>query len=98
LKNFNLSDRVKLRFDAQLFNAFNHPSFDAPNNNLSLNPCFGPNTQTAPGGFSCNWHGTIPAVAGSGPIGDGQVAFGSGITQGTIGSPRLITLALHLTF
>jgi hypothetical protein len=63
-----------------------------------LNPCFGPNTQTAPGGFSCNWHGNIPAVGNSGPIGDGQVAFGSGIVQGTLGSPRLIQFALHLTF
>lgn len=97
-KNFNLTERYKLRFDAQFFNIFNHPSFDAPNSNLSLNPCFGPNTQTAPGGFSCTWHGNIPAVAGSGPIGDGQVAFGSGIVQGTLGSPRLIQFALHLTF
>ena len=97
-KNFNLTERYKLRFDAQFFNLFNHPSFDAPNSNLSLNPCFGPNTQTAPGGFSCTWHGNIPAVAGSGPIGDGHVAFGSGIVQGTLGSPRLIQFALHLTF
>jgi Carboxypeptidase regulatory-like domain len=97
-KNFNLTERYKLRFDAQFFNIFNHPSFDAPNSNLSLNPCFGPNTQTAPGGFSCTWHGNIPAVAGSGPIGDGQVQFGSGVVQGTLGSPRLIQFALHLTF
>jgi hypothetical protein len=37
-------------------------------------------------------------VAGSGPIGDGQVQFGSGIVQGTLGSPRLIQFAAHLTF
>jgi hypothetical protein len=98
LKNFKLSERFKLRFDAQFFNLFNHPSFDTPNSNLSLNPCFGPNVQTAPGGFSCTWHGNIPSVAGSGPIGDGKVQFGSGVIQGTLGSPRLIQLALHLTF
>ena len=97
-KTFNLTERFKLRFDAQFFNIFNHPSFDAPNSNLSLNPCFGANTPTAPGGFSCTWHGNIPAVGASGPISDGQVAFGSGIVQGTLGSPRLIQFALHLTF
>jgi hypothetical protein len=98
-KNFNLTERYKLRFDAQFFNLFNHPSFDVANSNLSLNPCFGPNLPTAPGNpFACMWHGNIPAVAGSGPISDGKVAFGSGVVQGTIGSPRLIQFALHLTF
>jgi hypothetical protein len=101
-KSFNLNERFKLRFDAQFFNLFNHPSFDVANNNLSLNPCFGPNAQTAPAlvqfGAACTWHGNIPAVAGSGPISDGQVRFGSGVVQGTLGSARLITFALHLTF
>jgi hypothetical protein len=101
-KNFKITERIALRFDAQFFNLFNHPSFDAPNNNLTLDPCFGPNSQTAPGlvasGGACGWLGNIPAVAGSGKIGDGTAQAGGGIIQNTIGSPRLIQLALHLTF
>ncbi|MGH9741642.1 MAG: TonB-dependent receptor domain-containing protein, partial [Candidatus Acidiferrum sp.] len=58
-KLFKLNDRFTLRYDAQFFNLFNHPSFDAPNNNISLNPCFGPNLQTSPA-FGCQWQGTIP--------------------------------------
>ena len=97
-KNFKLSERVALRFDAQFFNLFNHPSFDAANNNLTLDPCDGPNTQTAPGGFSCPWLGNVPAVAGSGILGNGTAQAGEGVVQNTLGSPRLIQFALHLTF
>ena len=86
-----------LRFDAQFFNLFNHPSFDAPNANFSLDPCFGPNIQTSPS-QGCQWAGTIPAAAGSGTIGSGKVPTGLGFIQNTIGSPRLIQFALHLSF
>ena len=98
-KNFKLSERFRLRFDAQFFNLFNHPSFDAPNNNLTLNPCDGPNTQTSPSGFSCQWLGVVPGLTGSGgPIGSGTAQFGEGVIQNTLGSPRFIQFALHLTF
>jgi hypothetical protein len=97
-KLFRLNERFSLRYDAQFFNLFNHPSFDAPNNNISLNPCFGPNLQTSiPNG--CQWQGTIPAVPPSTKaFGDGTVPFGSGFIQSTLGSPRLIQMSLHLTF
>ena len=39
-KNFKLTERFRLRFDAQAFNIFNHPSFDTPNNNVEFNPSF----------------------------------------------------------
>ncbi|HXJ47057.1 MAG TPA: TonB-dependent receptor [Candidatus Dormibacteraeota bacterium] len=104
VKTWKITERFSLRYDAQFFNIFNHASFDAPNNNISLNPCFGPNTQTSPAN-GCQWLGTIPATAGlTSPIADGlhnanQAApFGSGIIQGTLGSPRFIQMALHLTF
>src|SRR5690242_18501197 len=84
------ADRFRLRYDAQFFNLFNHPSFDAPNNNISLDSCFGPNLQTSPAN-GCQWNGTIPAVAPSTTaFGDKTAPFGSGIIQGTLGSPRLI--------
>jgi hypothetical protein len=98
VKMFKLTERFSLRYDAQFFNIFNHPSFDAPSNNISLNPCFGPNLQTSPA-FGCQWQGTIPAVAPSTTaFGDKTAPFGSGFIQGTIGSPRIIQMALHLTF
>jgi hypothetical protein len=98
-KAFKLNERFTLRYDAQFFNIFNHPSFDAPSNNVSLNPCYGPNVQTSPSGYSCQWQGTIPVVAPlTKPIGDGTAPYGAGFIQGTIGSPRVIQMALHLTF
>jgi Carboxypeptidase regulatory-like domain len=97
-KNFRLSERFKLRYDAQFFNIFNHPSFDAPNNNLALNPCFGANLQTSPAN-GCQWAGNFPAVAPSTtPFGGGTLPFGVGFIQNTLGSPRFIQMALHLTF
>jgi hypothetical protein len=97
-KTFKLNDRFTLRYDAQFFNLFNHPSFDAPNNNISLNPCFGPNLQTSPVN-GCQWQGTIPKVPPSTTaFGDGTAPFGAGFIQSTLGSPRLIQMALRLTF
>jgi hypothetical protein len=97
-KTFKLTERVTMRFDAQFFNIFNHPSFDAPNNNLTLDPCFGPNTQTSPAN-GCTWLGNIPGVTGSGgAIGNGTAQSGEGVIQNTIGSPRFIQFALHVTF
>ena len=96
-KKFKLNDRFSLKYDAQFFNLFNHPSFDAPSNNFSLNPCFGANIQSSPA-FGCQWLGASPSVAGSGPIGNGTTSSGGGFIQGTLGSSRFISMALHLTF
>lgn len=42
LKNFNITERMALKFEADAFNIFNHPSFDAPNGNFTLDPCYNP--------------------------------------------------------
>jgi len=39
-KTFQVSDRFRLRFNADAFNLFNHPDFDAPNNNVTFFPNF----------------------------------------------------------
>jgi hypothetical protein len=35
-KEFTLSERFRLRFNADAFNIFNHPDFDAPNNDVGF--------------------------------------------------------------
>ena len=102
-KYFKLSERFTLRYDAQFFNLFNHPSFDAAVNNFNLDPCFGPNLQTVGGVqqfgyYGCQWYGTMPAVNGVGPFGNGQTPGGEGFIQNSIGSPRFIQMSLHLIF
>ena len=39
-KEFALNDRFRLRFNVDAFNIFNHPDFDAPNNNVDFFPNF----------------------------------------------------------
>ncbi len=40
-KNFKITERWNLRYDAQFFNIFNHPNFDIPSNDIAFNPSFG---------------------------------------------------------
>ena len=96
-KDFKLNGRFHLRYDAQFFNLFNHPSFDAPGNDFELDPDFCPNLPTSPA-FGCQWAGASPAVGASGPIGNGTVPLGEGSITNTLGSSRFISMALHLTF
>ena len=72
-KELPIKERFRLRFEADAFNIFNHPSFDAPNNNVTFFPNF-----TGP-----------PANPPQGSL---------GVIQHTIGSPRFLQMALHLTF
>jgi hypothetical protein len=41
-KEFALSERFRLRFNLDAFNIFNHPDFDAPNNDVTFFPGFAP--------------------------------------------------------
>ena len=41
-KDFKLTERLNLKYQADFFNVFNHTSFDTPNNNVTFNPCFNP--------------------------------------------------------
>jgi hypothetical protein len=86
-KETRLTERLALRFDAQAFNIFNHPVFDAPNNNVAFNPsfCNPPDMTTT---FNC---GSSPGYLVP-PNGHG------GNVQHTIGSPRFLQLAAHLRF
>ncbi len=66
-KNFKINERFALKFQADAFNIFNHPSFDAPNSDFELNPCFNPQpcyNTTVPSGNPDNY-GVIEQTVGS---------------------------------
>ena len=46
-KNFGIRESVKLQFRAEMFNIFNSPNFNPPNNTLTASPQFLP---SSPGG------------------------------------------------
>ena len=64
-KNFKLTERFNLKFEADAFNLFNHPSLDAPYSDFTLNPCYNPvpcYTTTPP---SYEGYGAIDGTIGS---------------------------------
>ena len=81
-KWFLLTERVKLRFDTQFFNVFNHPNFGLPSMVLAGIPGK-PSTQT---GFGALTYATSP------PTGLLGVGLGGDST------PRMIALQLRLEF
>ena len=81
-KSFPLTERVKLRFDTQFFNVFNHPNFGLPSMVLAGIPGK-PSTQT---GFGALTYTTSP------PTGLLGVGLGGDST------PRMIAFHLRLEF
>jgi hypothetical protein len=49
-KTFTYHERYHLRFNVDAFNIFNHPDFDAPNNNVQFFPNFYGPPSFPPGG------------------------------------------------
>jgi len=96
-KNFRITERFRLKFDVQAFNIFNHPSFDTPNNNVEFNPFFNnPPQYTAP--FP---NATLDPTQKNCAAPDAYVCPPNGqlgLIQHTIGSPRFMQMAAHLTF
>ncbi len=81
-KWFPLTERVKLRFDAQFFNVFNHPNFGLPSNVLAGVPG-NPSTQT---GFGALTYTTSPPT--------GLLGVGLGGDS----SPRMIAFQARIEF
>ncbi len=103
-KEFKINERFALKYDAQFFNIFNHPSFDVPSNSVQYvtgfrnPPIFGPANTSTGESAPC-----VPLPVGPNtPAGSGAFqcppALHLGQIQHTIGSPRFIQMALHLTF
>jgi len=83
-KNFKFGDRYALKFQADAFNIFNHPDFDAPNGNFALNGCFNP--------YPC-FPDPTTILSPSSPNPQNY-----GVIRQTVGSNRFLQLAMHLTF
>ncbi len=64
-KNFNLSERFKLKYEFDAFNVFNHPSLDAPNTDFTLNPCYNPKPCYTTTPSSSRGYGVISNTIGS---------------------------------
>jgi hypothetical protein len=84
VKNFKMSERLALKFQADAFNLFNHPSFDTPNTNFTLNPCFSP--------YPCYLDPKAILTASS----PNPSSFG--VIRQTVGSNRFLQLSMHLSF
>jgi hypothetical protein len=96
-KNITIKERFALRYDVQAFNIFNHPSFDIPNNSVIFAPDFQNPPIYGPKSSDPFEQTRTPCIASTGafacpPVGN------LGVLQHTIGSPRFLQMALHLTF
>jgi hypothetical protein len=87
MKTVKITERVNFRYRAEVYNLFNTPSFDTPNNNVLFLPDFVPNFTgcTGPNAkFGCGF--TIPP--------SGQL----GLIQHAIGSPRFMQMSFSVIF
>ncbi len=83
-KTFKFSERFNLKLQADAFNLFNQPSFDAPYNSFALNGCFSP--------FPC-FPNPQQILTPSNPN-----TSNYGVIQQTVGSNRFLQLSMHLMF
>jgi len=110
-KDVKFKDRYDVRYQFEIFNVTNTPSFDVPTNNITLNPDFselggeGNGTQVQPtagtattptGPASCQ--GSAAACAYELYTVPGASSNKLGVVTNTIGSGRIIEMSLHLTF
>ncbi len=87
-KNFKITERVAMKFQADAFNLFNHPSFDTPKNNFTLDPCYNPYPC-----FLTTAQNTTSVLTPTSPNPKNY-----GVIAQTVGSNRFLQLSMHLTF
>jgi hypothetical protein len=87
-KNFKVTERVALKFQADAFNIFNQPSFDAPTNNFTLDPCYNP--------YPCFLTTSSNTTSVLTPTSLNPRNYG--VIQQTVGSNRFLQLSMHLMF
>jgi hypothetical protein len=111
-KDLKFKERYGVRYQFEVFNVTNTPSFDVPTDNITLNPNFselngnGNGTQVQPsasnsvttpsGTASCQ--GSAQACAYELYTVPGAVSNKLGVVTNTIGSGRIVEMSLHLLF
>ena len=111
-KDLRIKEKYNLRYQFEVFNVTNTPSFDVPTNNITLNPNFselngnGNGTQVQPmasnsvttpsGTQSCQ--GSSPACAYELYTVPGASSNKMGVVTNTIGSGRIVEMSLHMLF
>ncbi len=110
-KQVTFRDRYHLLYQFEVFNVTNTPSFDVPTNNLSLGnylelngeedgtqvqPTASSSVTTPSGTATCS--GSSPNCAYELYTTPGTSSNKLGVVTNTIGSARIIEMALHLTF
>lgn len=110
-KDIHMTERYGLRYQFEVFNVTNTPSFDVPTNDIVLNPDYfelngngnGHQVQpdsgavTTPGG-SATCSGSSPNCAWELYTVPGAKSNKLGVVTNTIGSQRLVEMSLHLLF
>lgn len=95
VKQFKATERVSFKYTFDVFNLTNTSSFDIPNNAISANsnynnaPVYDPTLSTAAN------RQTIYSINSDNTLATG---LGLGVVQQTIGSPRLISMSLHILY
>jgi hypothetical protein len=85
-KKFDLTERWKLQFRAELYNIFNHPSFDTPEGSSDGNrQVFATNASTVNNNFGRSCCVQVATQSSSAIVSTGE-------------GPRVIQFALRLTF
>ena len=112
-KDIHATERYDLRYQFQVYNVTNTPSFDIPENEITLNPDYfelngnGNGTQvqpeastsvTTPSGTASCETGTSVNCAYEVYTVPGAKSNKLGVVENTIGSQRLIEMSLHLLF
>jgi hypothetical protein len=111
-KDLKFKERYGVRYQFEVFNVTNTPSFDVPTNNITLNPNFselngnGNGTQVQPSASSsvttpsgtASCQGSAQACAYELYTVPGASSNKLGVVTNTIGSGRIVEMSLHLLF
>jgi Carboxypeptidase regulatory-like domain len=110
-KDIRIQQGYGIRYQFEVFNVTNTPSFDVPTNNITLNPNFSelngngngtqvqpePGTVTTPNG-TATCSGSSTACAYQLYTVPGAKSNKLGVVTGTIGSGRIVEMSLHILF